>query len=66
MRDMREKRSEPPGRMTRLIRRRGVVAIAVAAAAALAAVPVVSASSSPGPAKAVAAADKLGLKPGKI
>jgi hypothetical protein len=66
MRDMREKRSEPPGRVARLIRRRGVVAIAVAAAAALAAVPVVSASSSPGPAKAVAAADKLGLKPGKI
>ena len=66
MRDMREKRTEPPGRMARLIRRRGVVAIAVAAAAALAAVPVVSASSSPGAAKAVAAADKVGLKPGKI
>jgi hypothetical protein len=63
---MREKSSKPPGRVARLIRRRGVVASVVVAAAALAAVPVVSASSSAGSAKAVAAADKVGLKPGKI
>jgi hypothetical protein len=63
---MRDKNAKPPGRMARLVRRKGVIATVVVAAAALAAVPVVSASSSSSPAKAVAAADKVGLKPGKI
>ena len=63
--DMR-RNSKPPGRIARLLRRRGVIAAGVVAAAALAAVPVVSATSSQSLAGGVAAADKVGIKTGKI